>query len=268
MKDNFGLHTWLLIGALLQGFVSLLPYHNITLIFPVVLFLSYKLMRTVAMTLGLISNPYMDGVILGRTVPIYPSEKGAAESPAESSLCAIMLAVRSNHPLGIFGPGYKEVGDYFKGMVAELDKGASSNGYLGSSAWMSCADRAVASEFMSMVYFENEEKLHEFAHGPLHTEATEWWVKTVKQHDHVSIMHEVYAAPRKSWEGIYINYAPTGLGATSKMTMVDGKQVWANPLVRGKGRLSYSKGRMGKAFDNESEWQAYEKVLTDEKYEG
>ncbi|GAB7346000.1 hypothetical protein MBLNU457_4774t1 [Dothideomycetes sp. NU457] len=265
IKDNFALHTWLLIGALLQGCVSLLPYRNITLIFPVVLFLSYKIIRAVAMTMGFISNPYMGGVVLGRTVPVYPSEKDAAESPAESSLCAIMLAVRSNHPLGIFGPGYKEIGDMFKGMVAELDAGASSNGFLGSSACLSCHDRAVASEFMSMVYFENEDKLHEFSHGPTHTAATEWWVRTLKEHDHISIMHEVYAAPRKSWEGIYVNYAPTGLGATTKMTMVDGKQVWVNPLVRGKGRLSYSKGRMGRVFDNKSEWQAIDREAYDQQ---
>jgi len=220
------------------------------------------------MTLGLIKNPYMDGVILGRTVPVYPTEKSAADAPAESSLCAIMLATRSNHPLGIFGPGYTEIGDYFKAMIAQLDKEAATNGYLGSSAWLSCADRGVASEFMSMVYFENEERLHEFAHGLLHTEATEWWTKTVKQHDHLSIMHEIYAAPRRSWEGVYQNYAPTGLGATTKQTMVDGAQTWANPLVRGKGRLSYSKGRMGRSFDNKTEWKAYDKILTDEKFDG
>lgn len=52
-----------------------------------------------------------------------------------------------------------------------------------------------------------------------------------------------------------------GIGSTTKeVTRLDGKKVWMSPLVRGKGKLSYPKGRMGRAY-GEDEWVAYEKML-------
>lgn len=70
-----------------------------------------------------------------------------------------------------------------------------------------------------------------------------------------------YAAPKKGWEGVYLNYHPTGLGATTKEALINGKPTWLNPQVRAKGRLNYSKGRMGRVYDTESEWIPYEKAL-------
>lgn len=225
--------------------------------------LAYRAIRVLLMTVGLLHNPYMDGVLDGRTVPVYPDEKGSYEKPADAQVCAIMLAVRSNHPLGIFADGFKEVGDYFAKMSKQLDGDPTVHGYLGNSSWLSAADRGVSSEFMSMVYFDTPESLHAFAHGPLHTEAMEWWQRTAQKHKHIGIMHEVYAAPKKSWEGVYINYHPTGLGATNKEVNLDGKKVWMNPLVQGKGKLTYSKGRMGHSY-GDKEWMAFENTLTSE----
>ena len=267
VRDNFTIPTWLMMGALIQGLLCLLPYRNSALVAPVVLVLTYQIVRTVLISFGVLHNPYMDGVIDGRTVPVFATEKGTREKPADQGVCAIMLAVRSNSPLGMFAPGFKEVGDYFQTMSAELDKQATALGYMGQSQWLSAGDRGVSSEYMSMVYFESSEKLHEYAHGPLHTDAMEWWQRTAKQHKHIAIMHEVFAAPKNSWEGVYINYHPTGLGAARKEATVDGKQVWINPLVKGNGRLTYSKGRMGKPFGN-GEWNAFEKTLEEDEKEG
>ena len=50
-----------------------------------------------------------------------------------------------------------------------------------------------------------------------------------------------------------------GLGATTKEVEIDGKKVWVNPLVKGKGRLNYSKGRMGRPFGSK-EWEAFDKT--------
>ena len=264
IRDNFSISTWLIVGAFLQGILCLLPYHNIALVAPVIMLLVFRVLRTALQTVGLLRNPYMDGVIDGRTVPVYPDENGNREKPADTQVCAIMLAVRSNHPLGIFGDGYKEVGDYFEKMSTQLDKSPTIHGYLGNSSWISAADRGVASEFMSMAYFDSPESLHTFAHGPLHTEAMDWWQRTAHKHKHIGIMHEVFAAPKNSWEGIYMNYHPTGLGATNKEVTVDGKKVWMNPLVLGKGRLTYSKGRMGRPY-GEKEWPAFENTLAPEE---
>ena len=76
-------------------------------------------------------------------------------------------------------------------------------------------------------------------------------------------MHEDFGVPKNNWEGVYINYHPTSLGATTKEATVDGKTVWLNPLVHGKGILAYSKGRMDRPF-GEKEWSAFSDKLTEE----
>lgn len=195
-----------MLGALLQGLLCLLPYRNIALVAPVILVLTFQTALAVLRAFGVLPNPYMDGVIDGRTVPVYPTEKGTYDKPADKQVCAIVLAVRSNSPLGMLAPGFKEVGDYFTDMCLELDKNPVAHGFLGNSAWLSAGDRGVSSEFMSIVYFDSSDSLHAYAHGPLHTKAMEWWQRTAKEHKHIGIMHEVFAAPKNSWEGIYLNY--------------------------------------------------------------
>ena len=264
LRDNFTIPTWLLLGALVQGFLCLLPYHNIALVAPASLALIGLIARTLLITFGILKNPYADGVIEGRTAALYADETGAYEKPGDQQICVIVLAVRSNHPLGLLADGFKDVGDYFNAMCAELDKDPKTHGFLGNSAWLAAGDRGVSSEFMSIMYFDSPESLHAYAHGPLHTETMEWWHKTEQKHKHIGIMHEVYAAPKNSWEGIYVNYHPTGIGATTREAEIDGKKVWMNPLVHAKGPLRYSKGRMGRPF-GEKEWVAFENMTGNEK---
>lgn len=112
------------------------------------LFLVYKLGRTILMTAGVIPNPYMSGAILERVAPIMPTSKGDQSTPAGEGICAIMLAARCNHPLGLFAPGFKEVGDYMQRMQKQLSDEATPNGFLGSNAWMSNNDPYEPSETM------------------------------------------------------------------------------------------------------------------------
>jgi heme-degrading monooxygenase HmoA len=107
-------------------------------------------------------------------------------------------------------PGYKEVGDRFEGMIRELSADASKHGFLGASAWLNATDRTTSSEYASIVYFENEDYLHAYAHGPMHSAAMQWWREAEKDLKHVGIMHEVFACPKDGWEGVYLNYHPTG----------------------------------------------------------
>lgn len=280
LRANFSLTTWLLFGAVLQSLlILLLPYKNLTLTAPAFGLLIYKTTRLALTCLGLLPNPGMDGVLNYRTVPVFPNEKGGAQdTPAGQTICAMLLSVRSNHPLGIFAPGFKETGDFFKAMISELNANATALGFLGSSSWLRAHDRETSSENMGFLHFENEQKLHDFAHGPLHTKALEWWTGAEGGLKHIGIMHEVFACPRNSWEGIYLNYHPTGtspgtkeygneiiadwfagLGATTKEVEVGGKKVWMSPLVKGKGTLNYSKGRMGRAFGSK-EWEALDRT--------
>ena len=95
-------------------------------------------------------------------------------------------------------------------MLAEMSADASKHGFLGSSAWINATAGTTSNEYMNILYFENEHYLHAYAHGPMHSEAMQWWRETEKKHRHVGIMHEVFACPKKSWEAIYLNYKPVG----------------------------------------------------------
>ena len=250
-----------MFGALLQGVLSFLPYRNILLVAPVAFFLLFKTATAVLQTFGLLKNPYMEGVTTERTAILYADEHGQYENPGDAEVCAIMLAARSNHPLGMFAPGFKDLGDRFTSMTKELDMNATEMGFLGASTWLNSGDRGYASEQMVLIYFKTLHHLHEFAHGPSHTDTMQWWQKHSAELKHIGIMHEVFSAPKHSWEGIYVNYHPTGLGATFTEATVKGEKVWASPLVQGKGKMTYSRGRMGREFDVEKEWTAFEETL-------
>lgn len=211
IRDQFSISTWLSIGAVIQATAyTLLPYRNIVTILPVVLFLVYKIAYTICVASGFISNPRMQNVNPYRTGPIYPDEKGVQDKAADTEMCAILLGVVSNHPLGMLGPGFKRVGDEFNAMVRQMSNDATRYGYLGHSAWLNASDNTTSSEFMTILYFQNEQYLHDYAHGPMHTGTMKWWREVEKTIPHVGISHEVFACPKKSWEGIYINYAPVG----------------------------------------------------------
>ena len=93
------------------------------------------------------------------------------------------FGVRSNHALGMFGPGYKEAGVRFTSMVKELSADPTALGFLGASNFMSL-ERDTSNEILSVLYFESLEALHSYAHGPLHTKTMEWWQSSIKQLPH------------------------------------------------------------------------------------
>jgi hypothetical protein len=159
---------------------------------------------------GILPNPHMKDVALYRTAAAFPNEKGAYEKAGDTTVCTLLLGIISNHPLGMFAPGFKEVGEQFTAMMDELSVDASKHGFLGATNWVNAGLRTTSNEILNIMYFEDEVALHAYAHGPLHTKATEWWHKTAAEHKHIGIMHEVFASPKKHWEGVYLNYQPTG----------------------------------------------------------
>ena len=156
-----------MLGAFLQGLLCLLPYRNIALVAPVSLALAFSITRTLLMARDLIRSPYMDGVIDGRTAILFPDDSGSYEKAGDRQLCTIVLGARSNHPLGMFAPGFKEVGDYLKSMCAELDQNPSKHGFLGNSTWLSAGERGVSSEVMTICYFDSPASVHAYAHEPV-----------------------------------------------------------------------------------------------------
>jgi len=65
---------------------------------------------------------------------------------------------------------------------------------------------------MIICYFRSIRDLHDFAHGPTHRKAWDWWNSITKTHPYLSIMHEMYHSPKGHWENIFINNHPTGIG--------------------------------------------------------
>lgn len=151
-----------------------------------------------------------------------------------------------NHPLGMFGPGIKELGDYFKRMYKEIESNAETYGYLGGQSWIS-DERATNNEVMNLMFFKDAKGIHDYAHGPLHRDGWAWWNRTEKDHPHIGIWHEIFASPKGMWETIYINSAPLGFGS-SHFPIKDkegGPTKWVSPLVdASRGVLRTSRGRM------------------------
>lgn len=240
--------------------MTFLPYRNIALIAPVALVLLYRILTPLAMAVGLLRNTYMDGVLPGRTVPVFADPSGERPNGishvSDRDICVIILAARSNHPLGLLAPGFKYVGDVFRAMIEELASDPERHGFLGGNNWMSAADKGAGSETMGLLYFKSTEAMHAFAHGPMHGQVMDWWKKGYEKWGHIGLMHEVFSVPRGGWEAVYNNYHPTGLGATTTLaTAKDAnggeRREWVSPLVWGNGPLRYSKGRMGRQVKSE-----------------
>lgn len=101
-------------------------------------------------------------------------------------------------------------------------------------------------------YWRSIDHVQAYAHSPLHRKAWLWWDKTLRQHKHIGIMHEVFEAPKGMWEAVYINFQPTLLGATTYLKK-DGKlqggevrKEWVSGLLdANRGLLRTGNGRRG-----------------------
>lgn len=255
------------------------------------LLLGWGIVDTLLMTFGMKKNSQYEGVIDGKWSVGYPGEGDSQVvqgKPSENGPGAVMiLGTRSNSPMGMFAdgkpwfsphdttnannlaPGFKEVGDRFRDMLAGLEDRREESGckfhllskgihfethtspVMGMSSWISTGERSCSNEFATISYWRSVEDIHNFALSPIHREAWVWWNDTVAKHKHIGIMHEVFALPeRNGWEGIYINYHPTGLGATTKAvegSEKEGQKMWVNPIVdASRGPYRTSRGRMNR----------------------
>ena len=136
-------------------------------------------------------------------------------------------------------------------MLQQCEDKADVNGFMGMSTWISAGERATNNELSTISYWRSVEDIHNFALSPVHRDAWNWWNDTVSKHKLVGIMHEIFALPeRHGWEGIYINYQPTGLGATTRVVEAPekgGQKMWINPIVdASRGTYRTSHGRMSR----------------------
>ena len=149
-------------------------------------------------------------------------------------------------------------------MISQLEKDNTA-GFMGMSTWLS-TERSSSNEYATWSYWRSIEDIHNFALSPVHRDAWKWWNNGVAkgQYKQVGIMHEVFEVPKQNgFEGIYINYHPTGLAATTKLTEggEEGKEEWIVPIVDARrGQFRSSRGRLGKGDDTGS---GNEKVAPD-----
>jgi len=196
---------------------------------------------------GFKTNHLMDSAIMKKYSAQLPNADGTfGPKPANNQVVVFLIGARCNHPLGMFAPGFKQLGDYFAKMIKDVERNAEQYDYLGSSDWSANGERATGNESMTVMYFKSSEGVHAYAHGDLHREGWDWWNKNIAKHPHISIWHELYVAPAGHWENIYINGRPLLFGATTyPITSKDGEKKWVSPVVdASRGLLKSSRGRM------------------------
>ena len=224
---------------------------------PALAIVLYRSLDTYAMSKGWKHNIYMDGILQKKFSAQFPNELGEyGNKPADSEVVVFLIGTRCNHPLGLFAPGFKELGGYFPSMVKDLEKHADEFDFLGMTSWHNLGDRSTNAEIMSVGYFKSVEGLHNFAHSTYHREGWDWWNKNVKQYPHLSIFHETYQVPKGHWENIYVNSHTSGITSTTfKVTdEMTGKEVFASPIVdASKGLLKTSAGRMSRSKGDEND---------------
>lgn len=241
----------MLLGAFLQTLLIILPISSFYVITPTLTLLAIRLINTMLITYEVIPNPYLQSISAKKTTVQLPDLDGEFGKSGSEKIAVLLLGAKSNHPLGIFAPDFKTVGGLLSSMTKELENDPQQDsGFLGQTGFTRKAENG-ANEFVMISYWRSLGDVHRYAHGETHRDAWRWWEKTIKSHNYIGFMHEVYEADKGMWEGVYINFQPTLAGVTTILKK-DGKLVggevgdqWISPLLEAKGELRTSNGRRG-----------------------
>jgi hypothetical protein len=147
--------------------------------------------------------------------------------------------------MGILGPNFKELGEFFDKMQKDVETNAEKYGFLGASSWIGNGERATGNDLLTVMYFKTAEGVHAFAHDPCHRDGWLWWNKIVATSPYISIWHELYVAPKGHYESIYVNTEPILFGATvSPVGTKEGKKWISSVVDASRGVLKSSRSRM------------------------
>jgi heme-degrading monooxygenase HmoA len=256
LHGNFSLSTLLLIGAAIQTVLVLLPIPKTYVLSPAITLLVLRLTHTMLITYNIIPNPYLKNAVPKKSTAQVMDRSGNFAGPGKEKVAVLLLGAKSNHPLGIFAPDFSYVGSLLQKMTAELENDPNQDtGFLGQTSLHRTDDNG-AIEFILVSYWRSIGDVHKYAHGPAHRDAWKWWESTLKHHDYIGFMHEVYEADKGMWEGVYINFQPTLLGKTTclkrdgKLVGGEVKEEWVSPLLdANKGALRSSARRRGLVDD-------------------
>ena len=141
LRDQLDINTWLLIGAILQCAISLLPLSNSIKLTPALCALTYKVIDTVMISYNLKANPMMDKVITHKQTNSFEKDDsfdgfvvfiiGAQINQFVTSISSCCSRISSS-PRGFAAPGGKEIGGYFFSMIEDLEKNAVQWGLMAS----------------------------------------------------------------------------------------------------------------------------------------
>ncbi|KAL9618092.1 MAG: hypothetical protein Q9160_007162 [Pyrenula sp. 1 TL-2023] len=252
LKNSFSLITLILFGAVLQSILVLILPLRFALA-PAAVVFAVRILDHVLMIYNLKPNQYMSSVLLGKYSYQVPDSAGRfSDKPSDEPITVFMLSARSNHPAGVFAPGFAEMGKYMRKMDQELEAmDPTVSGFLGKTLWTNGTDRDGGNEVASISYWRSPEHIHAYAHGKTHSEAWDWFNKEVlkKGINYIGISHDLFAVPKGHWENIYINMEPTSLGAARFLRKGDKssgeEDVWVRGIVDArKGQLRHSAGRL------------------------
>jgi len=102
IRAQFSITDWLLIGCGLQALILLIsPFPIAWSLAPTFILIALKLFRTIAITYGLIANPHMKDVRVGRQSAVFPNAEGGferkvGESVGGKGMCIILLSAKCN----------------------------------------------------------------------------------------------------------------------------------------------------------------------------
>lgn len=229
VRDQFNISTWLLMGASLQcGLVAIFGA-RIWIVGLPVLVLGLRFIKTLLQAQGLLKNPYMEGVVRGATTCHFPEKDGSYQGPpSNKSLAVLLISIKSNHALGLLGPGMKEAGEFFDNCVAWLEEDSHARGFLGMTRWLGSGERTTSNEILSIGYFRSVEDIQALAHHAVHRAPWKWWNGARKNMDYITLTHEIFSCDAGNWENVFLNAKPTHLG-TTVVKGDDGR--WRSPLI-------------------------------------
>jgi len=210
-RDRLPLETWIAIGAFVQILLTLLLPLPLA-IAPAIFFGAGRLALYLLMYFKIIHDPSLDEVQIGRFSAQIPDEKGNfSKTGSDRQIVVFILGTKCNHILGKSAPGYHKIGDYFMDMAIDLAKNPETSGCLGMTAPMLSTVHETMNISTTITYWRDIESLHKWAAGNVHRPAEIWWAREGK--DYMGIFHETYVVPKGSWETIYHNMEPFGLGS-------------------------------------------------------
>ena len=99
LRDNFTISTWLLIGAVLQTLLLAFPIGKVYALAPAILLLGFRFVKNLLITFGILANPYMKDVIIGKYAAVYPDAQGGfgeRATPSNGGVCVLLLGAQCN----------------------------------------------------------------------------------------------------------------------------------------------------------------------------